>query len=194
MLRADNADQRLTCLGWDAGCVSEERFERYKQVKEQLEEMSALLKSKDITTQALQKLANVNAGKKLKSHSFYELFGQGTINDAVLLELMPEAATFPQRIRERIMIESMYEVYTMKQHKEIEMYRRDENELLPDDINYNELEFLSIESRHKLQKYRPASLAQAAEISGVSPAGLFQLLRHIRTHRVQTRAIEADTM
>jgi tRNA uridine 5-carboxymethylaminomethyl modification enzyme len=178
-LRADNADQRLTPRGIEIGCVGSERARMFhvKQgaltgAREQASRLTA-------SPSALAKLG-VAINQDGVVRSALDLLAYPEIDWARLTELWPELAPIPGGIVEQLTIDARYEGYLGRQRQDIAAYRRDEALELPSDMDYAAVGSLSNEIRQKLSAHRPATLGQAARISGVTPAALIALLKYVR--------------
>ncbi len=186
-LRSDNADQRLTPLGIEAGIVSKERQAFFnKQQKAHLEGLE-LLKSLTLTPNEAAK-----AGLKVKEdgvrRSAFDLLSFNDINFDRLKEVWPELDTIDAKAVEPLEIEAGYAVYLARQEADAAVVRKDEQRIIPAGFKYNELSGLSIELQQKLEKIRPANIGQASRIDGMTPAALTLLLAHIMKSRSQKRA------
>ncbi len=178
-LRADNADQRLTPRGLEVGCIGSDR-RRVFHVKQQAlaaaRELAAGLK---LSPSALGKLGvAINQDGVLRSAS--DLLAYPEISWPRLVELWPELGPVREDIAEQLAIDARYAGYLARQRQDIGAYRRDEALGLPDDLDYGAIGSLSNEVRQKLEAHRPATLGQAARISGVTPAALVALLKYVR--------------
>ena len=150
LLRQDNADLRLTRIGYDAGLAGEERLRLAERKREGTEELSALLRAR-----------HADALLRMPENTLDGLFADD-----------PEISAYPEDVREQAEISLKYEGYLRKQEAEIRAFRRSEDRLLPQDVDYLTVEGLRIEARQKLNAFRPRSLGQAGRMSGVSPADL----------------------
>ncbi len=177
-LRADNADQRLTGDGIRIGCVSAERERRFAA------KMAALAIARDrlaglrMTPPALKR-HGITVNEDGISRSAVELLARPGIDLARLSEVWPELEGFPAEIAEQVEIDACYAGYLERQERDIAAFRRDEALLLPPDLDYAAVGSLSREIRDKLGAARPATLGAAARISGVTPAALVALLKHV---------------
>jgi tRNA uridine 5-carboxymethylaminomethyl modification enzyme len=183
LLRADNADQRLTPLGIAVGCVSSERECAFLRKKEALERARTLVHTLTMSPSALRKRGiNVNADGVPRSAS--ELLGYPTIGWSTLSAIWPELGDVPTGIIEQLEIDGRYAGYIERQEADIRAFRRDEALRLPGDLDYNTVGSLSSEVRGKLQAAQPETLGAAARVSGVTPAALVALLRFVRRQPV----------
>jgi tRNA uridine 5-carboxymethylaminomethyl modification enzyme len=179
LLRADNADQRLTALGEALGCVGAERAAAFSRKRVALEEGRALLRRLAMTPSALRARGfAVNADGVPRSAA--ELLGYPGIDMAALARLWPELAAIPPEIVEQLEIDARYAGYIERQEEDIRAFRRDEALCLPRDLDYDAVGSLSSEVRAKLRSAQPETLGAAARVSGVTPAALVALLRFVR--------------
>ncbi|MBV9863563.1 MAG: tRNA uridine-5-carboxymethylaminomethyl(34) synthesis enzyme MnmG [Alphaproteobacteria bacterium] len=180
-LRADNADQRLTPRGLACGMVGGERARAFAVKMARLEEARRLAAGLRLTPPALARHGiAVNADGIPRSAA--ELLAHPGIDLPRLAQVWPELAGVPSEIAEQLEIDARYAGYLERQQRDIAAFRRDEALLLPDDLDYAAVASMSAESRGKLAAARPATLGAAARISGVTPAALVALLKHVR-HR-----------
>jgi tRNA uridine 5-carboxymethylaminomethyl modification enzyme len=178
-LRADNADQRLTPRGLEIGCVGADRAKVFHVKQQALAAARDLAGSLKISPSALAKQGiPINQDGVLRSA--LDLLAYPEINWARLADLWPELAPIAGEIAEQLTIDARYAGYLDRQRQDIGAYRRDEALGLPDDLDYGAVGSLSNEVRQKLQAHRPATLGQAARISGVTPAALVALLKYVR--------------
>ncbi|MDI1287979.1 MAG: tRNA uridine-5-carboxymethylaminomethyl(34) synthesis enzyme MnmG [Reyranella sp.] len=178
-LRADNADQRLTPRGLEIGCIGAERARVFHVKQQALAEARDLAGKLKISPSALAKQGiPINQDGVLRS--VLDLLAYPEIDWARLVDLWPELAPVAGEIAEQLTIDARYAGYLGRQREDIGAYRRDEALELPDDLDYGAVGSLSNEVRQKLQTHRPATLGQAARISGVTPAALVALLKYVR--------------
>ena len=178
-LRADNADQRLTPIGITLGCVGAERRVAYTGKAEALDNGRALVRRLSMTPSELRRRGlAINADGIRRSAA--DLLAYPEIDVARLAAIWPELAAVPQPIAEQLEIDGRYSGYLERQAEEIAAFRRDEALKLPPDLNYDAIGSLSAEIRTKLRASRPETLGAAARVSGVTPAALVALLRHVR--------------
>ncbi|MCA0247477.1 MAG: tRNA uridine-5-carboxymethylaminomethyl(34) synthesis enzyme MnmG [Proteobacteria bacterium] len=178
-LRADNADQRLTPRGLEIGCVGSRRAEMFHVKQRDLEAARALAGSLRFSPSVLAK-KGVAINQDGVARSALDLLAYPDIDWARLGSLWPELAGVAPEIAEQLTIDARYEGYLARQRQDIAAYRRDEALELPPNLDYGAIGSLSNEVRQKLQDGKPATLGQAARISGVTPAALVALLKHVR--------------
>jgi tRNA uridine 5-carboxymethylaminomethyl modification enzyme len=178
-LRADNADQRLTPRGIDIGCVGSERARLFHVKQAALAEARQQASRLTASPSALAK-QGVSINQDGVVRSALDLLAYPQIDWARLTSLWPELVPIPGGIAEQLTIDARYEGYLSRQRQDITAYRRDEALELPSDMDYAAVGSLSNEIRQKLSTYRPATLGQAARISGVTPAALVALLKYVR--------------
>jgi tRNA uridine 5-carboxymethylaminomethyl modification enzyme len=178
-LRADNADQRLTPKGIEIGAVGHQRAATFHVKHRELEGARRLAGSLRISPSALVR-RGVPINQDGVTRSALDLLAYPEIDWNRLVGLWPELGTVSVEIAEQLTIDSRYEGYLSRQRDDIAAYRRDEALALPADLDYGAIGSLSTEVRQKLEANRPATLGQAARISGVTPAALIALLKHVR--------------
>lgn len=186
-LRADNADTRLTPLGIDIGCVGSERRGVFTRKAEELAAAMDLAKSLVITPSEATK-AGLALNQDGIRRSAWEILSYPDIDLARLGQVWPALLALPMPIAQQLEIEATYHVYTERQHLEIQALQREENALLPVDMDYTDISGLSNEIRSRLVAARPATLGQASRIYGMTPAALALLLVHARNGRVKAGA------
>jgi len=178
-LRADNADQRLTPIGLRVGCVGAARSQRFAAKTTALTQARQCLAALRMTPPALKR-HGIAVNEDGISRSAAELLGYPEIDLARLAQVWPELAALAPQIAEQLEIDARYAGYLERQERDIASFRRDEALLLPPDLNYTAVGSLSHEICDKLALARPATLGAAARISGVTPAALVALLKHVK--------------
>ncbi|MFC3226158.1 tRNA uridine-5-carboxymethylaminomethyl(34) synthesis enzyme MnmG [Marinibaculum pumilum] len=178
-LRADNADQRLTPLGLAIGCVGRVRRAAWAAKAAALAEAREMLAAVSATPTALA-AAGLQVNQDGKARSGVDLLALPEISVSRLAGIWPVLGRIRADIGDQVRIDSLYAGYLERQAADIRAFRRDEALLLPDDLDYAAVPGLSREVQQKLAAARPSSLAQAARISGVTPAALTVLLGHVR--------------
>ena len=179
MLRADNADQRLTALGRTAGVVGAERAAAYEQAAKSLAAARELLQSLSLTSSEAAK-AGLKVNQDGQRRSAFALLAYPEIVPERLRQIWPQLSEISDSLLERLQAEALYSGYAPRQMADIEAFRKEQNLFLPEDIDYQGLASLSAELRQKLSQIRPQSLGQAARIEGMTPAAVSVLLRHIK--------------
>lgn len=178
-LRSDNADQRLTAIADAAGLVGEERRERYAAKRDALQTGRNLLESLSATpTEARRAGLVVNADGQRRTA--FELLSYPNMTISDLAKLWPEVAGLSTAVVEQVSIDAQYAVYLDRQQADITAMRRDETRDIPEWLDYAALPGLSAELKQKLVARRPATIAQAQAIDGVTPAAITLLLSVIR--------------
>jgi len=178
-LRADNADQRLTPIGIRVGCVVAERRRRFAEKMAVLGEARRRLAELRMTPPALKR-HGIAVNEDGIARSAAELLAHPGIGLVRLAEVWPELGSLAPGIAEQLEIDARYAGYLERQQRDIASFRRDESLLLPSELDYGTVGSLSREIRDKLATARPATLGAAARISGVTPAALVALLKHVK--------------
>lgn len=174
-LRADNADLRLTPNAVRLGCVSRDRAQKFAEWTQQLDELRLSLKALTITpTKGRDFGLNLNADGKVRSA--YELLSHPGQTVANLSSVWPALVSVPASLAETMEIEAGYAVYLERQAADIAVMKREENIEIPDNFDFDSLPSLSNELRLKLKQHKPASVAQASRIEGMTAAATSLLL------------------
>lgn len=181
LLRQDNADLRLTEIGYKVGLVTEERYNRFLKRKNAIEKEIERIKSIQITNkrEVNEFLASLESTELKKPISLYELIKRPELNYLNVAVLDPERPELEENVVEQVNIIAKYEGYIDKQLEQVNQFRKFENKLIPEDLDYEEVKGLRIEAKQKLSKIRPMNIGQASRISGVSPADLSVLLIYL---------------
>lgn len=181
LLRQDNADFRLTEIGWSVGLVTEERYNRFLDRKAKIESEVERLKSLQITNKRENNefLLQLNSTELKKPINMYELIKRPELDYFVLAPLDLERPNYTYDIGEQINIMAKYEGYIASQLDQVNQFKKFEKKILPEDIIYNDIKGLRIEAIQKLSNIRPVSIGQASRISGVSPADISVLLIYL---------------
>lgn len=181
LLRQDNADMRLTEIGHDVGLISEERYTRFLQKKENIQkEIERLRKTTIKPTEEVNKFLKVHNSSELSNGiKLIELLKRTEIKYEDLKEIDPCRPQLTKMEAEEVEIEIKYEGYIKLQLTQVEKFKKLENKLLPEEIDYSKLKGISLEARQKLNKFKPNSIGQASRISGISPADISVLLIYL---------------
>ncbi|MBN9488121.1 MAG: tRNA uridine-5-carboxymethylaminomethyl(34) synthesis enzyme MnmG [Alphaproteobacteria bacterium] len=178
-LRADNADQRLTLKGITIGCVGSDRAQAFHVKQQALDRARNLAGGLTASPSALAR-QGIAINQDGVVRTALDLLAYPGMTWPRLVSLWPSLSEVSADIAEQIAIDSRYEGYLARQRQDIAAYRRDEALELPIDLDYGSIGGLSNEVRQKLQTHQPATLGQAARISGVTPAALVALLKYVR--------------
>jgi tRNA uridine 5-carboxymethylaminomethyl modification enzyme len=178
-LRADNADQRLTPLGRDLGCVGEDRWARFAAKTEALSRATERLAALSFTGREIASVGvrlNVDSGRR----SGLDMLALADATFGHLVALAPELSDVPPEIADQVKRDCLYRTYRERQERDVESLRRDEALEIPADFSYAGVSGLSHELRTKLERDRPANIAQAARIEGMTPAALLLIAARLR--------------
>ena len=181
LLRQDNADQRLTEIGYEIGLISEERYEHLKEKEKMIAEEIERVKHVNIgTSEKVQKLLEQYGSTSLVSGTtLAELIRRPELSYEALAEIDEERKALPAEVIEQVNINIKYDGYIKRQQRQVEQFKKLENKKIPEEINYDEIQSLRIEAKQKLNAICPASIGQASRISGVSPADVSVLLVYL---------------
>ncbi|MGK9233031.1 tRNA uridine-5-carboxymethylaminomethyl(34) synthesis enzyme MnmG [Inquilinus limosus] len=188
VLRADNADQRLTARGIAAGCVGADRQDLFARKTAALEAARQRIRSLSLTpTEARRHGLSVNQDGIRRDGM--DLLRYPGIDLTALARIWPELAEWPEAVAEQIETEAKYAGYLDRQEADIRAFRRDEGLALPAELDFDAIGSLSTEIRQILKRSRPPTLGAAARLPGVTPAALVALLKHVRREGEDRRAI-----
>ena len=179
LLRADNADQRLTPRGREIGCVGSERAAHHAERHRRLAQGRALLENLNAAPGTLARYG-IGAGRDGVRRSAWQLLSHDRVDIGQLIAVWPELGEITSDIAAQLEYDAKYAVYVDRQQADIDAFRRDEALALPADLDYRAVGSLSNEVREKLARVQPATLGQAARIPGVTPAAITALLGHVR--------------
>ena len=182
LLRQDNADLRLTKIGYEVGLISEDRYNRLVEKERLISEESERLKNKMVGGNVkVQEFLAAHDSTPLKTAvSMADLLMRPELNYELLAEIDPERAELPEDVKEQVEIELKYSGYIERQQRQVEQFKKTESRRIPEDFNYDDVPSLRIEARQKLKKIRPENIGQASRISGVSPADISVLLVYMK--------------
>jgi tRNA uridine 5-carboxymethylaminomethyl modification enzyme len=178
-LRADNADQRLTTRGVELGLVGHARATAYAAKSDTLQRAISLAKTLALTSAQAAK-AGFKVNQDGLKRTALDLIGMPEVGFSRVAEQWPELKSLPRHAVEALEAESLYAGYMQRQDAEIATLRREEHVVIPSDMDYMSISSLSMELRLKLTRVKPATLAQAARMEGMTPAGLAVVLSEVR--------------
>ena len=178
-LRADNADQRLTTLGAERGCVGEGRATAYRKKNHALHAARGRLEALDLTPDQAARVG-LSINRDGRRRSGFELLSYPEVTFEKLGSIWPQLAEIDKEIARQIAVDARYAVYLKRQEADIAAFRKDEGIAIPRETDYAAISGLSTEVRQKLERHRPATLGQATRIDGLTPAALMLLLAHVK--------------
>lgn len=181
LLRQDNADLRLTGIGYKIGLIDNERYNKLIEKEKLIESEIERIKSVNIgAREDVQRLLEENGSTLLQSGvTMAELIKRPELSYEKLKLIDTDRPELPEDVTEQVNIAIKYEGYIERQLRQVEQFKKLEDKKIPDNINYDEVYSLRIEALQKLKEFRPASVGQASRISGVSPADISVLLVYL---------------
>ena len=182
LLRQDNADIRLTRIGYEVGLISEERYQKLLGKERMIEEERKRVEHTNIGTspKVREVLERYGSTPLSSGTTLAELIRRPELSYEKLREIDEERPELPHDVQEQVDINIKYDGYIKRQMRQVEQFKKLENKKIPEDINYDEIQSLRIEAKQKLDQIRPASIGQASRISGVSPADISVLLVYLK--------------
>ena len=184
LLRQDNADLRLTEIGYEVGLISQERYDALCEKRAMIEaEIERMQKTTVGAGKEVQEFMKKNKSTLLQSGTtLAELLKRPELSYDILSEIDKDRKILPDDVCEQVNINLKYDGYIKRQERQVAQYRKLENRKIPEDINYDEVYSLRKEALQKLKDFRPASVGQASRISGVSPADISVLLIYLEKY------------
>ena len=181
LLRQDNADLRLTEIGHNIGLISDERYKKFLHKKEQIEQEIARIKATVVKpTEKVNKFLEKNNTSKITNGvKLADLLKRSELSYEKLAEIDENRPLLDDEVAEEVEIQVKYEGYIKLQEEQVEKFKKLEQKLLPENIDYKNIKGLRLEARQKLDKIKPSSIGQASRISGVSPADISVLLIYL---------------
>lgn len=178
VLRADNADARLTELGYNIGCVSENRYSVFKNKEEKIKKFDDFCLNKIVSYPEIESLGITvkhNGKKTLKDLLGYQYVSRETIS-----KIAPESKDVENSVYEQVEIDAKYAGYLKREYEDIAVFKRDENLQIRDDIDYSKIGGLSTEMIQRFTAVKPKTIGEAARIKGVTPAAVTAILGYIK--------------
>ena len=185
LLRQDNADLRLTEIGHDVGLISDERYERFLVKKANIEKEIQRLKNTIVrpTKEVNELLVKYGTSELTTGTKMSELLKRTELDYDKLKPIDENRPELTLQEKEEVEIQVKYEGYIKMQEAQVEKFKKLETKLLPENIDYEEINGLSLEARQKLNRFKPRSIGQASRISGVSPADISVLLIYLQINK-----------
>ena len=185
LLRQDNADQRLTRIGYQVGLISEERYRHLLEKERQIEEEMQRLETVNVgsSEKVQETLRRYNSTELKSGTTLAELLKRPEIKYEYLAEIDPERPELSKEVTDQVEINLKYDGYIKRQLKQVEQFKKLENKKIPLDLDYKEIGSLRVEAVQKLEAYRPLSIGQASRISGVSPADISVILVYLEQRK-----------
>lgn len=180
-LRADNADIRLTPKAMELGCVGLDRRNKFNNFNDELNEARSSLRNLSVTPNEAA-TAGLQLNQDGQRRTAYEILAYPNQDMSSIQRIWPELMMFSSRVRGALEIEARYAVYMNRQEADILQVRREEQTAIPEDLDFKELPGLSNELKTKLDRARPANIAQAARVDGMTPAALSLILVTVRRY------------
>lgn len=184
LLRQDNADERLTPIGYEVGLISQERYDNFVKKYNAIEKEIERIKNVNISPKSNVNniLAKYNSNPITHGEKLINLMKRSELSYDSLKDIDIERPDLPDDVKKEVEIKIKYNGYIKLQKEEVEKFKKLESKLIPNDFDYSNIKGIRLEAIEKLQKFKPISIGQASRISGISPADISVLLLYLETY------------
>lgn len=195
LLRHDNADLRLTDIGYDVGLIKVQRYQQFRDKQQRIDaEMQRLQQVNIKPTPELQEMLEaVNAGRLKEPVTAAHLLKRPQVSYSDIIAFVPAEEKVPDYVAEQVEIQIKYDGYIQKQWQQVERMKKMDSKLIPEQIDYSQIDGLATEAQQRLTKVRPLSVGQASRVSGVNPSDISILLVYLEQAKSTPQTAAAST-